>query len=396
MLLSQRQLFLNNVAQTSNEPLMLEVTRAEGNWLYDSDNKKYLDLISGISVSNYGHQNKFISEAIKNQVDKHLHLMVYGEYIQAPQVELSSYLAAKLPKNLSSIYFVNSGSEANEGALKLAKRWTGRHEIIYAKKAYHGSSHGALSIIGDEDFKRNFRPLLPHCKPILFNNKAHLNKISKRTAAVIVETVQGEAGIQVPDSDYMQALRQACTDSGALLILDEIQVGIGRTGSLFAFEQFNIVPDILTLAKAFGAGMPLGAFVSSKQIMSKLTSNPILGHISTFGGHPVSCAASLAGLKFLEENELLKDVSDKYNLFKKLLVHPKIVEFRGKGLFIAIDIGSFEKVKQVIDHCLENGLIVDWFLFNDQSLRIAPPLTIQNEEIHFACKVILEALETLD
>jgi acetylornithine/succinyldiaminopimelate/putrescine aminotransferase len=391
-----RQLFLNHNAQTTRFPLLLEFESAKGCYLYSSDGKASLDLISGIGVSNIGHSHPKVIEAIQQQAEKYMHLMVYGEYVQAPQVLFAQKLASLLPQNLQSTYFVNSGAEAVEGALKLAKRYTGRTEIIAFNNSYHGSSHGALSVMGNEEYKQAYRPLLPGIRFIGFTNPDDLQFITTQTACVLVETMQGEAGIRVPDAAYMQALRKRCTETGTLLILDEIQVAFGRTGKLFAFEHFGIVPDILVLAKALGGGMPIGAFVSSNQIMESFTENPILGHITTFGGHPVCCAAGLAALNVLLDENLIDSVADKEALFRKLLVHPAIQEVRGKGLWLAIELKDFDLNKKIIDRCIANGVIADWFLHCSNSMRIAPPLIISEEEIRQACTVIIEAISFYD
>lgn len=388
-----RQLFLANNAQTTNFPLLLEFGRAEGVYMYNSEGKAYLDLISGIGVSNLGHSHPYVLNAIKNQLDKYMHLMVYGEYVQAPQVRFAEKLVSVLPDNLQSVYFTNSGAEAVEGALKLAKRYTGRQEIIACKDSYHGSTQGALSVMGNEEFKQAYRPLLPGVKFIRFNNIDDLELISDKTACVIIETIQGEAGIRVPDAAYIQALRARCNETGTLLILDEIQAAFGRTGKLFAFQHSGIGPDILLLAKALGGGMPIGAFISSNEIMGALKENPILGHITTFGGHPVCCAGGLAALEVLLDEDLIAGVAEKEALFKKLLVHPAIKEVRGKGLMLAAEFESFDLNKKIIDRCIENGVITDWFLHCSNSMRIAPPLIITKEEIEKACEVILEAVE---
>ena len=388
-----RELFLLNNAQTTDFPLLLEFERAAGVYMYDSQGRGYIDLISGIGVSNLGHSHPNVIAAIKDQLDKYMHLMVYGEYVQTPQVRFAEKLLSLLPENLQSVYFTNSGAEAVEGALKLAKRFTGRAQIIAFKNAYHGSTQGALSVMGNEEFKQAYRPLLPGISFINFNDLAGLDQITPDTAAVIVETVQGEAGVRVPDRAYMQALRQRCTDTGALLILDEIQAAFGRTGRLFAFEHFDIKPDILLLAKAMGGGMPLGAFIASHQIMDALKENPILGHITTFGGHPVCCAAGLAALEALLIENLLAKVDEKEKQFRKLLVHPSIRQIRGKGLMLAIEFDSFELNKKIIDRCIGNGVIVDWFLHCSNSMRIAPPLIITAQEIESACGVILESIQ---
>jgi len=392
-MLTLRQLFLSNNAQTTDFPLLLEFERAEGVYMYDVKGRPYLDLISGIGVSSLGHGNPHVINAIKEQVDKYMHLMVYGEYVQTPQVRFAEKLVSILPDHLNSVYFVNSGAEAIEGALKLAKRFTGRNEIIACHNSYHGSTHGALSIMGNEEYKQAYRPLLPGVSFIRFNHPDDLTLITEQTACVVIETVQGEAGIRVPDIAYMQALRKRCDETGTLLILDEIQAAFGRTGKLFAFEHFDITPDILVLAKALGGGMPVGAFIASNQVMSAFKENPILGHITTFGGHPVCCAAGLAALEVLLNENLVEQVDAKSALFRELLVHPAIKEFRGEGLMLAIELKDFETNKKIIDRCIENGVVVDWFLHCSNSMRIAPPLSISEAEIRKACEVILEAIE---
>ncbi len=382
-----------NVAQTSGSPRLLEIEFAKGLYLYDSAGKAYMDLVSGFAVSNTGHGHPEIVQAIKDQVDLYMHLSVYGEFVQTPQVKLAQKITSLLPKSLNSVYFTNSGTEATEGAMKLAKRFTGRAEILACKNSYHGSTQGALSLMGNEEYKQAYRPLLPGIRFINFNQQQDLEQITTKTAAVIVETIQGEAGIRVPDLEYMLLLRHKCWQTGTLLILDEIQSGLGRTGKLFAFEHFNIVPDILLTAKAFGGGMPLGAFIAPKNVMDALKENPILGHITTFGGHPVCCAAGLASLEVILKEELIKDVPQKENLFRELLVHPKIKEVRGKGLMLGIQLSNFDQVENVSKRCVENGVIVDWFLHCETTLRVAPPLIITEEEIRKACAVILEAID---
>ena len=388
-----RQLFLQNIAQTSVAPLMLQIERAEGMYLYDPDGKAYLDLIAGIGVSGLGHRHPRVVEAAKAQLDQYLHTLVYGEFVLAPQVRLAELLARHLPNPLDSVYFVNSGTEATEGAMKLAKRHTGRFEIVACKKAYHGSTQGAASLMWPKDFTQAFHPLLPGIRHIEYNCEWCLQQITEQTAAVVVETVQGEWGIRPPAEGYLKKLRQRCSEVGALLILDEIQAGYGRTGSLFAFEQYGIVPDILLLAKGMGGGMPIGAFVASREVMSCLSFDPPLGHITTFGGHPVCCAAALATLETLLESDLIQQVKSKEKLFLELLRHPAIVEVRSAGLWLAVELESFDVVQAVIQYCLRQGLITDWFLFNDRSLRIAPPLIITEAQIRWACGVILEAIE---
>ncbi|UOQ52193.1 aspartate aminotransferase family protein [Hymenobacter cellulosivorans] len=392
-MLTPRQLFLRHQAQTSDFPLLLEIERAEGVYMYDTTGRRILDLISGIGVSNVGHRHPRVIQAIQNQLDKYLHLMVYGELVQAPPAELAYALHQTLPEHLDSVYFTNSGAEAIEGALKLAKRYTGRTELISCHNAYHGSTHGALSITGSEGFKNSYRPLLPDVRHIHFNELADLEMITERTAAVVVETVQGEAGVRVPAPGYLPALRRRCQQVGALLILDEIQCGFGRTGSFWAFEQFGVEPDILVCAKGMGGGMPIGAFISSQPIMAGFKTNPILGHCTTFGGHPVSCAASLATLRVIQEENLLADVHEKAARFRRLLQHPAIRQVRGHGLLMAVEFDSFAVLKPIIDHALEHeGILTDWFLFCDNSLRIAPPLTITVDEIEEGCAALLRAI----
>jgi len=409
--LSHRQeLFYNHLAQTSDFPLALEIERAEGIYLYGQNGQKYVDMISGIAVSNVGHRHPKVLEAIQNQLDKYLHLMVYGEYIETPQVKLAEGLVGTLTKfktlskleALDNVYFTNSGTEAVEGAMKLAKRFTGRSEIISCFNAYHGSTQGALSLAGAEFFKRNFRPLLPNIRHIRHGISDDLEMVTSRTAAVIIEVISGEAGVRVPTEDYHQALRKRCDETGTLLIYDEIQTGFGRTGSFWAFEQYGVAPDVLLCAKGMGGGMPIGAFIASKEIMSVFKNNPILGHITTFGGHPVSCAASLATLEIVQdvldgtrrngETEELS-VIEKGQLIKDLLVHPKIKEVRGRGLMLAVEFDSFDVLKPIIDRAIQQQVITDWFLFCDNSMRIAPPLIITETQIREACTVILEAID---
>lgn len=389
---TERERLLRHLAPTSESPIGLEIERAEGVYMYSPKGKKYLDLIAGISVSNVGHRHPAVVEAIKQQADSHLHLMVYGEYAQSPQINFANALVKGLPDPLNSVYFVNSGSEAVEGAIKLAKKYTGRTELISFENAYHGSSNGALSLMGNETFKRPFYPLLPQTAVIRHNCFEDLNTISENTAAVFLETIQGEAGIRVPSPEFMQTLRERCTETGALLVLDEIQCGFGRTGKMFAFEHFNIVPDILLLAKGMGGGMPIGAFVASKEIMSTLSHDPILGHITTFGGHPVSCAAGAACLSVIQKEELVEQVPEKEKLFRELLKHPEIKEIRGKGLMLAMQLRDSEQLFPAIDRCIENGIVTDWFLFCDSAMRIAPPLTISMAEIEEACRIINESI----
>lgn len=392
---SIRQLFLQHVAQTSDSPMMLEVERAEGLYLYDPSGKPYLDLIAGIGVSALGHRHPKVVEATKKQLDKYLHTLVYGEFVLTPQVRLAQMLAEHLPDPLDSVYFVNSGSEATEGAMKLAKRYTGRPEIVACKYAYHGSTQGSASLMWPKDFTQAFHPLLPGINHIEFNEERDLEKINRHTACVVVETVQAEWGIRKPEGNYLQKLRKRCDEVGALLILDEIQAGMGRTGSLFAFEQYGIVPDILLLAKGLGGGMPIGAFIAAKEVMRQLSFDPVLGHITTFGGHPVCCAAALATLETIVESDLVAQVKNKEALFKERLQHPAIKAVRSAGLWLAVELDSFDTIRKVIKNCLENGLITDWFLFNERSLRIAPPLIITEAQIEEACGIVLRALDEL-
>lgn len=385
--------FLNHLAQTNQQPFLIPVEKAEGIYLYSPEGKRYTDLISGIGVSNIGHRHPKVIQAIKDQVDKHLHVMVFGEYIQSASNSLAMRLASLLPSSLNCSYFVNSGTEANEGALKLAKRYTGRTEIVSCLKSYHGSTHGSLSVSGNEVKKSAFRPLLPDVRFMRFNATDDLSLITGRTACVIMETVQGDAGVRIPSKEYMQAVRTRCTETGALLILDEIQCGMGRTGSLFAFEQFGIVPDILTVGKAFGGGLPIGAFIANKKIMHKLTHDPALGHITTFGGNPVCCASALATLEVIEEENLMASVEAKGKLFDQLLRHSLIKEIRRIGLLFAIDFDSAERVNKIVDAAKAEGVICYWFLSNPNSLRIAPPLTISENQIRESCDVIIRAIE---
>ncbi|MEO0340896.1 MAG: aspartate aminotransferase family protein, partial [Bacteroidota bacterium] len=385
----------NSRQQQGEAPLLLEIDRGEGVYLYDPTGKPHLDLIAGISVSSLGHAHPAVVKAVQEQSARYMHTLVYGEFVMKPQVELAKLLCDQLPSTLNSVYFVNSGSEATEGAMKLAKRATGRAEIIACRKAYHGSTQGAASLMSPTDFTQAFYPLLPGIKHIEFNCAFCLRQITEKTAAVIVETVQAEWGVRPPLPNYLKALRERCSEVGALLILDEIQVGYGRTGTLFAFEQYGIVPDILLLAKAMGGGMPIGAFVADQSLMKTLSYDPVLGHITTFGGHPVSCAAGLATLKTLIAEPYIQQVKAKETLFRKLLVHSKIRAVRSAGLLMAIQLETFDEVLSVIKYCLEQGVIVDWFLFNERAVRIAPPLIIAEEDIRKGCKVLLEALDQL-
>ena len=389
-----KELFYRHIAQTSPEPLAIEIEKAEGIYLYSPDGKRYMDLISGISVSNVGHCRPEVVKAVQEQAEKYMHLMVYGEMVQSPQVLLAKRLTELLPPQLDSVYFVNSGSEAIEGAIKLARRFTGKTEILSCRNAYHGCTNGAMSIMGCEDFTRSFRPLLPHCHKINFGQTADIEKITTETAAVIIEVVQGEAGVRSADKTYWQQLRKRCTETETLLVFDEIQTGFGRTGTLFAFEQTGIVPDMLTLAKGMGGGMPIGAFVASREMMNCLTRNPVLGHITTFGGHPVCCAAALAALEVIVGEQLHLQVPQKAKLFRDLLSDlPKVKEFRQQGLLMALEFGNQKYNFEVINRCLSNGLLTDWFLFCDTALRLAPPLVISEEEIGRACEVLVEIIK---
>ena len=391
--MNQRELFFQHLAQTSPSPLAIEIVKAEGMVLYDAAGNEYLDMIGGISVCNTGHRHPAVVQAIKNQADTYLHVLVYGEFIQSPQVEYATLLAGLLPPSLDAVYFTNSGAEAAEGAMKLAKRVTGRTQMIAFKNSYHGSTQGALSIIGDEYWRNAYRPLLPDVEHLDFNSMSSLDRVSDRTACVIAETVQAEVGVCKPSREWLRALREKCNKHQVMLIFDEVQAGFGRTGSLWAFEQFEVVPDILMLGKALGGGMPLGAFVASRQLMSAFTENPVLGHITTFGGHPVCCAAGKASLEVLLSENLVEQVKQKEALFISLLKHHSIKAVRSAGLLMAVEFESFEFNKEVIDRCIQSGLITDWFLFAPHCMRLAPPLIIREEQIRKACGVILKAVE---
>lgn len=389
---SKNNTFRNHLAQTTPFPFGIKVSHAKGSFIYDESGKAYLDFISGIGVSSLGHGNEVVNSAIKNQVDKHLHVMVYGEFEQEAQNQLAEELLLTLPENLNSFYFVNSGTEANEAALKLAKRASGRTELIAFKGSYHGSTHGSLSVSFNETKKNPFRPLLPDVKFIQLNFWDDLEEITIKTAAVILETIQGDAGVRIPNELYLKALSKKCKETGTLLILDEIQCGMGRTGKTWAFEHYGIQPDILTSGKALGAGMPIGAVICSKELMAKFSVNPMLGHITTFGGHPVVCAAAAAGLKYTRENNLLESVQEKAELIHKLLVHEQIKEVRHVGLMFAIELENEEKVKEIVLKSLDKGLILFWFLSTPNAFRLAPPLTISEKEIRLACQIILDLL----
>ncbi len=391
--MTYRDHFFRYMAQTSPFPLALEIEKAEGIYMYGTDGKEYIDMISGISVSAVGHRHPAVVDAMKAQLDHHMHLMVYGELIQPPQVKLVRLLIRNLPRTLNNVYLVNSGSEAIEGALKLAKRYTGRTEVVAFEDAYHGSTHGALSITGREGIKQAFRPLLPDIRHIVFNDPAMLDQITKRTACVVAETIQGEAGAIVPDKEFMQTLRQRCNETGALLILDEIQAGMGRTGELWAFSHFGIEPDILTLAKGLGGGMPLGVFIANREMMRCLTEQPVLGHITTFGGNALCTAAATATLQTIIGKRLWENAIQQEKTIREHLIHNNILKIRGKGLLLAVEFDSADRCKKIIDRCLALGLLTDWFLFAGHCMRIAPPLTISSEEIKKACAVILQAVE---
>ncbi len=394
-----RKQFLRHVAQTSPGPQLIEVARAEGVFFYTPEGKPYYDLVSGVSVNNVGHGNRAVVEAVQRQAADYMHIMVYGEMVERPQVEFARLLAETLPEPLDTVYFLNSGAEAVEGALKLAKRYTHRTEMISMRRAYHGSTHGAMSMMGEpegEEWKNAFRPLLPDTKAIDFNLFADLEQITERTACVLCEPVQGEAGVRVPQDGYLQALRKRCDEVGALLIFDEIQVGMGRTGEMFAMQKYGVTPDIVCLAKALGGGMPLGAFVSSQKIMSTLTHNPVLGHITTFGGHPVCCAAGLAAMKFLQEEKVVEDVERKGAMFVELLKdHPAVKEIRRSGLLMAVELGESAKLYRLMDHFIEEGILSDWFLYCDTAFRISPPLVITDDEIRNCVVLIRKCLDRL-
>ena len=394
-----RKQFLRHVAQTSPAPQLIEVARAEGVYFYTPEGKRYCDLISGVSVNNVGHGNAAVVEAVQRQVADYMHIMVYGEMVERPQVEYARLLAETLPEPLDTVYFLNSGAEAVEGALKLAKRYTARTEMISMRRAYHGSTHGAMSMMGapeGEEWKNAFRPLLPDTKAIRFNCFEDLELITTRTACVLCEPVQGEAGVRPPEAGYLQALRKRCDEVGALLIFDEIQMGMGRSGEMFAMQKYGVVPDIVCLAKAFGGGMPLGAFISSQKIMSTLTHDPVLGHITTFGGHPVCCAAGLAAMRYLIDNQVVEDVERKGAMYESLLQdHPAVKEIRRSGLLLAVELGESEKLYKIMDHFIEEGILSDWFLFCDTAFRISPPLVISDDEIRDSVRIIRRCLDRL-
>ena len=392
---TNRQLFLQHVGQTSEAPLALEIVKAEGSKMWDIDGKEYIDLIAGISVCNIGHRHPKVIQAIKDQLDNYMHIMVYGELVESPQVVYAKKITDHLPASLNTVFYTASGSEATEGAMKLSKRYTGRTQIVSFKNSYHGSTQGALSIMGDEYWRNAFRPLLPDTLQLNYNSFEDIELITERTACVIAETVQAEAGVITPKKNWLTALRKQCNETGTLLVLDEIQCAFGRNGTLWAFEQFNIIPDILLLGKALGGGMPLGAFVADKKIMDSLANNPVLGHINTFGGHPVCCAAGLAAFDVLSEEKLIETVAKKEQLFLSLLHHTKIKAVRSCGLMIAVEFENFDLNKKIIDALIDEGVFTDWFLFAANCLRIVPPLVITEEEIKTACNKLIALLNAM-
>lgn len=387
--------FFKYQAQTSPHPLALEITKATGSYIYDISGKKYLDFVAGVSANSLGHNHPKITAAIKKQLDTYTHVMVYGEFIQQPQVELCKLLVKNSPKNLNCVYITNSGTEATEGALKLAKRVTNRFEIIAAKNSYHGNTMGSMSVSGVEKQNSAFRPLIPGTRFIEFNNETELNKITNKTAAVILETIQGGAGFITPKNDFLSKIKHRCKEVGALLILDEIQTGIGRTGTFWGFENFNVIPDIIITGKGLGGGMPIGAFISSFEKMNVLKENPKLGHISTFAGHPVISAAGVATINEIIQNNLMKESLRKEKLIREKLIHPSITEIRGKGLMLAAIVESSELATKVVHKCLENGLILFFLLFEPKAIRISPPLSISDEEITIGCEIILNSINEL-
>ena len=388
-----KDIFKKYQAQTFPTPSCLEIDSAKGSYIKDVNGKKYLDFVAGVSACTLGHSNPIIINAITNQLKKYQHVMVYGEYIQSPQYKLAKLLSDNLPGNLSTTYFTNSGTEAIEGAIKLSKRLSGRTEIISCKNSYHGSTQGSLSIIGNEEMKSNYRPLIPDCNNIIYNDLDSLNKITNKTASVVIEPIQGASGFITPKNDFLKKVKLRCEETGTLLIFDEIQTCFGRTGTLFGFEQYNVIPDILCIAKGMGAGMPIGAFIASWQLMHKLTFNPTLGHITTFGGHPVNCAASYACLKYLLSSNIIKDIVIKEKLFRTHLKHPKIKEIRGKGLMLSIELEDEETTRNTVEKCLNKGLILFYFLFTKTSIRITPPLNIDEKDIIKGCEIIKKALK---
>jgi len=388
--------FFKYQAQTTNNPISLEILRASGSYIYDTNNNKYLDFVAGVSASNLGHNNKKIKKAVLKQIDLYWHVMVYGEFIQKPTVKLCKLLSQNLPKLLSNTYLTNSGTEAIEAAMKLAKRVTGKSELIAAKNGYHGNTQGAMSIMGFEERKRAYRPLIPDIKFIEFNNIEDISIITNKTAGVIVETIQGGAGFILPEKNYLKKLKQKCDEVGALLILDEIQPGIGRTGKLFAFEHFDIIPDILVYGKGLGGGFPIGALTTRKKYMALFKQNPILGHITTFGGHPVIAAAAHSNLKETLSSNIMSKIEEKENLIRRILKHKLIIEIRGKGLMLALILKKPDLTKKLVEGCLDNGLILFYLLFEPKAVRITPPLTISKNEIKKGCKIILSELDKIE
>ena len=388
--------FFKYQAQTTDNPISLEILRASGSYIYDTNNNKYLDFVAGVSASNLGHNNKKIKKAVLKQIDLYWHVMVYGEFIQKPTVKLCKLLSQNLPKLLSNTYLTNSGTEAIEAAMKLAKRVTGKSELIAAKNGYHGNTQGAMSIMGFEERKRAYRPLIPDIKFIEFNNIEDISIITNKTAGVIVETIQGGAGFILPEKHYLKKLKQKCDEVGALLILDEIQPGIGRTGKLFAFEHFDIIPDILVYGKGLGGGFPIGALTTTKKYMALFKQNPILGHITTFGGHPVIAAAAHSNLKETLSSNIMSKIEEKENLIRRILKHELIIEIRGKGLMLALILKKADLTKKLVEGCLKNGLILFYLLFEPKAVRITPPLTISENEIKKGCKIILSELDKIE
>lgn len=390
--MDNRSLFLRHVAQTSPEPIGLEIVRAKGIYQYDKNGKEYIDFISGFNVANIGHGHPDVIKAVQQQAEQYMHLIVYGEFIQSPQIAYAQLLTQHLPSSLNCVYFTNSGTEATEGALKLAKRYTGKSKIISFHNSYHGSTQGALSVMGDEYFRNAYRPLLPDVYHYMYGSEEAIHAIDNQTACVIAETVQAESGITTPPSGWLAALHARCRELGALLILDEIQAGFGRTGTLWAFEQHDVVPDILLLGKALGGGMPLGAFISDLPVMQRLVRNPVLGHITTFGGHPVSCAAGKAAFEVLLKEDYIQEIREKSNLLLSLLKHSAILDVNSNGLWVSLRFADFQTNLKIIRRCINKGLVTDWFLFASNRLRIAPPLSITKEELAKACSIILEAM----
>jgi acetylornithine/succinyldiaminopimelate/putrescine aminotransferase len=382
-------------AQTSPYPLGMQIFYASGSYIYSCDNKKYLDFVAGVSACSLGHQNKAVNDAIKNQLDKYSHVMVYGEYSQSPAVEYCKLLASHLPPELNKVYLVNSGAEACDGALKLVRRVTGRSQLISCHNAYHGNTMGAMSVMGFEERKQVFRPLIPDVDFITFNNEADLEKITTKTAGIILESIQGGAGFIQPENDFLAKVKKRCQEVGALLIIDEIQPGFGRTGKLFGFENYNVVPDVIIIGKGMGGGMPVGAFVAKAEYMDLLSDNPKLGHITTFGGHPVIAAACLATLKEITQSNLMAETLEKEKLFRQLLVHPLLKEIRGKGLMLAAMTKNPEITNQIILKCQEKGLILFWLLFEGCAIRITPPLTISESEIKEGCQIMIDVMNEI-